>query len=94
LIRCALANTFTSSTTIPTYACGLFIAVTDPALNNAYIGSLDDVRIYNWALSAADISAMRSMTSASSLVFSTSKKKIPGASNAQVRAGILVLTTG
>jgi hypothetical protein len=53
-----LANTFNSSTTIPTDAYGLFIAVTDPALNNAYIGSLDDVRIYNRALSAADVGTL------------------------------------
>jgi hypothetical protein len=53
-----LWNTFSSSTKIPTWAYGLFLAAADPYYDNPYIGSLDDVRIYNRALSAADVAAL------------------------------------
>jgi len=50
-----LANTFTGSGTLPQWAYGLFIG-TDQT--NYLIGSLDDVRVYNRALSAADVAAL------------------------------------
>ena len=56
--RQMLTSTFTSSTKIPTWAYGLFLATADPYYDNPYIGSLDDVRIYSRALSATDVAAL------------------------------------
>jgi hypothetical protein len=52
-----LANTFTGSTTLPQRTSGLYLA-TD--LTSFYSGSLDDVRVYNRALSATDVAALYS----------------------------------
>ena len=54
-----ITNTFTGSETIAQWAYGLLLA-TDPSGANAYIGSLDDVRIYSRALTADDIAAVYS----------------------------------
>jgi hypothetical protein len=51
-----LANTFTSGS-LPQFAYGLSIG-TDSSMSNYLIGSLDDVRVYNRALSAADVAAL------------------------------------
>ncbi len=51
------ANTFTA-TSLPNWAYGLYLAAYDSNLNNPYIGSLDDVRLYNRALSASDVAAL------------------------------------
>ena len=52
-----LTNTFTGTGTLPQSAYGLFIG-TDSSKSNYLIGSLDDVRVYNRALSAADVAAL------------------------------------
>ena len=51
------ANTFTA-TSLPNWAYGLYLATYDSSLSNPYIGSLDDVRLYNRALSATDVAAL------------------------------------
>ena len=50
-----LENTFTGTETLPQLANGLNLA-TDGS--NTYIGSLDEVRLYNRALSDADVTAL------------------------------------
>jgi hypothetical protein len=52
-----LTNTFTGTETIPQWMYGLYLG-TDPSQSNSYIGSLSDVRVYNRALSGADIAAL------------------------------------
>jgi hypothetical protein len=52
-----LANTFTGTETLAQWMYGLFLA-TDASKTNSFIGSLDDVRIYNRALSGAEVSAL------------------------------------
>ena len=52
-----LANTFTGTETLAQYLYGLYLA-TDQT--NSYIGSLDDVRLYNRALSPTDVAALYS----------------------------------
>jgi len=51
------ANTFTGTETLPQFTYGLYLA-TDPGQTSSYIGSLDEVRLYNRALSAADVAAL------------------------------------
>ena len=51
------ANTFTA-TSLPNWAYGLYLATYDSSLSNPYIGSLDDVRLYNRALSSTDVAAL------------------------------------
>jgi hypothetical protein len=51
-----LSNTF-SAGILPQWAAGLSIG-TDSSKSNYLIGSLDDVRVYNRALSAADVAAL------------------------------------
>jgi hypothetical protein len=51
------ANTFTA-TSLPNLAYGLYLATYDSSLSNPYIGSLDDVRLYSRALSAADVATL------------------------------------
>lgn len=50
-------NTFTGSGTLSTYQYGMYLG-TDATQTYNFIGSLADVRIYNRALSAADIAAV------------------------------------
>jgi hypothetical protein len=52
-----LSNTFTGTETLAQWAYGLYLA-TDSSQTNAYIGSLNDVRVYNRALSATDVAAL------------------------------------
>jgi hypothetical protein len=52
-----VANTFTNGTSLAQYAYGLYLA-TDSSKTNSYVGSLDDVRIYNRALKPADVQAL------------------------------------
>jgi hypothetical protein len=52
-----LANTFTGTETLAQWMYGLFLA-TDASKTNSFIGSLDDVRIYNRALSGTEVSAL------------------------------------
>lgn len=52
-----LANTFTGTETLAQRMYGLFLA-TDASMTNSFIGSLDDVRIYNRALSGTEVSAL------------------------------------
>ncbi len=52
-----LSNTFPSAGSLPQFAYGLSIG-TDSSKSNYLIGSLDDVRLYNRALSAADVAAL------------------------------------
>ena len=54
-----LANTFTGTETLAQYLYGLNLA-TDSSMTNSYIGSLDDVRLYNRALSPTDVAALYS----------------------------------
>jgi concanavalin A-like lectin/glucanase superfamily protein/uncharacterized protein DUF1565 len=54
-----LANTFTGTETLAPYLYGLNLA-TDSSMTNSYIGSLDDVRLYNRALSPTDVAALYS----------------------------------
>jgi hypothetical protein len=54
------ANTFTSQS-LPSYPYGLFIG-TDAGLAASFAGLADDVRLYNRALSAAEVSAVYSNT--------------------------------
>jgi hypothetical protein len=51
-----LTNTFTGGS-LPQWAYGLSIG-TDSSKSNYLIGTLDDVRVYNRALSAADVAAL------------------------------------
>lgn len=55
------ANTFTSGTLIPLQQYGLYIG-TDPSRTASYKGHLDDVRIYNRVLTAAEVAALYSTT--------------------------------
>jgi hypothetical protein len=52
-------NTFTA-TSLPQWAYGLYIAAYNSNFSNPYKGSLDDLRVYNRALSAAEVSALYS----------------------------------
>lgn len=52
-----LENTFTGTETLAQWAYGLYLA-TDPSQTNFYIGSLNDVRVYNRTLSDADVAAL------------------------------------
>jgi hypothetical protein len=52
-----LTNTFTGTETLAQWAYGLYLA-TDSSQANSYIGSLNDVRVYNRALSGADVAAL------------------------------------
>ena len=52
-----LENTFTGTETLAQWAYGLYLA-TDASQTNPYIGSLNDVRIYNRAMSDADVAAL------------------------------------
>jgi hypothetical protein len=54
------ANTF-SSQPLPSYAYGLLIG-SDPSLTASLTGLVDEVRLYNRALSASDVSALYSAT--------------------------------
>jgi hypothetical protein len=54
-------NTFTSGSAIPGYGYGLYIG-TDSSKTDFAQGLLSDVRIYNQALSAADVAALYSQT--------------------------------
>jgi hypothetical protein len=54
------ANTFTSQS-LPLQPYGLVIG-TDPSLSNSFAGMMDDVRIYNRALGASEVSAVYSVT--------------------------------
>ncbi len=60
-----LENTFTGTETLAQWAYGLYLA-TDPSQTNSYIGSLNDVRVYNRALSDADVAALYANTPSSS----------------------------
>jgi hypothetical protein len=51
------ANTFTGTETIPLQMYGLLIG-TDPSKTASFKGNMDDVRLYNQALSAADVLAL------------------------------------
>lgn len=53
-----VANTFTGSGSLLTWAYGLYLAAYDSTPSNAFAGSLNDLRIYNRALSASDITAL------------------------------------
>jgi len=54
-----VSNTFkTSTSTLPNYAYNLYLAAYDGSLDDLFIGSLDDVRLYNRALSATDVAAL------------------------------------
>lgn len=50
-------NTFTSGTVLPSYLYGLYIG-TDSSHSAFFAGQMSDVRIYNRALSAADLAAL------------------------------------
>lgn len=50
-------NTFTA-TSLSQWAYGLYIAAYDSNFGNPYKGSLDDLRVYNRALSATEVSAL------------------------------------
>lgn len=50
-----LANTFTGTETLAQWMYGLFLA-TGASRTNSFIGNLDDVRIYNRALSGTEVS--------------------------------------
>jgi len=50
-------NTFTGTETIPLQMYGLFIG-TDPAKTASFTGDVDDVRLYNQALSGTDVQAL------------------------------------
>jgi len=52
-----IANTIAAAS-LPSAASGLFIAALNGSYANPFIGSLDDVRIYNRALAAADVTAL------------------------------------
>ena len=52
-----LTNTFTGTETLAQWAYGLYLA-TDSSQTNSYIGSLNDVRVYNRALSDANVAAL------------------------------------
>jgi len=52
-----LENTFTGTESLAQWAYGLYLA-TDASQTNSYIGSLNDVRVYNRALSDADVAAL------------------------------------
>jgi hypothetical protein len=54
------ANTFTGTGALPNNAYGLYLATYDSTLANAYKGNLNDVRLYNRALSATDVAALYS----------------------------------
>ncbi len=54
-------NTFTGTETLPDYQYGLYIG-TDPSVTASFTGTLDDVRVYNRALSAAEIQALYNST--------------------------------
>jgi len=51
------ANTFTGTEAIPLQMYGLFIG-TDPAKTASFAGNVDDVRLYNQALSNTDVQAL------------------------------------
>jgi hypothetical protein len=51
------SNTFTGTETIPLEMYGLFIG-TDPSKTASFKGNVDDVHLYNQALSAADVLAL------------------------------------
>ena len=51
------ANTFGAAQTLPQWAYGLYLAA-DPSLSSFFCGSLDDIRIYNRALSPRDVAAL------------------------------------
>jgi hypothetical protein len=55
------ANTFKPGTTLPLQMYGLFIG-TDASKAAFYKGYMDDVRIYNHALTAADVATLYSTT--------------------------------
>jgi hypothetical protein len=55
------ANTFTAGSQLPLYMYGLYLG-TDPTRTASYAGYMDDVRIYNRALSAADVAALYATT--------------------------------
>jgi hypothetical protein len=50
-------NTFTGTEAIPLQMYGLFIG-TDPAKTSSFAGNVDDVRLYNQALSGTDVQAL------------------------------------
>jgi hypothetical protein len=52
-----LASTFTGTGTLAQWIYGLFL-VTDASKTNSFTGSLDDVRIYNRALSGTGVTAL------------------------------------
>jgi len=54
-------NTFTGTETLPLQMYGLFIG-TDPSKTASFKGNVDDVRLYNEALSHADVLALYSAT--------------------------------
>jgi hypothetical protein len=56
-----LSNSFPSGYTLPSYKYGLYIG-TDASVTQSTKGMIDDVRLYNRALSAAEISALYSQT--------------------------------
>jgi hypothetical protein len=55
------ANTFTSGTMLPLQTYGLFLG-TDPSVSSTYAGYMDDVRIYNRALTDSDVATLYSTT--------------------------------
>ena len=59
-------NTFTSASTLPSYQYGLYFG-TDSSITNFLTGALSDVRIYNRALSADDVSALYSSVTPATL---------------------------
>lgn len=54
-------NTFTAGFTLPLQMYGLYLG-TDPSRSTSYKGYMDDVRIYNRALSDADVATLYSVT--------------------------------
>lgn len=52
-----LENTFTGTETLAQWTYGLYLA-TDPSQTSSYVGSLNDVRVYNRALSPVDVAAL------------------------------------
>ena len=60
-------NTFTSASTLPSYQYGLYFG-TDSSVTAFLGGALSDVRIYNRALSAADVTALYASVTPATLI--------------------------
>jgi hypothetical protein len=55
------ANTFAAGSTLPLQMYGLYLG-TDPSKSASYKGYMDDVRIYNRALSDTEVAALYGTT--------------------------------